>query len=94
MNGSNRMLEKHEGLPPPYGKARFDTRRKYFNICMTIRPIGYSRKFMKNTDLFGLLSETKRIKDQFGDGCHTSISNIFVGQRSQTILCDGVNIFN
>ena len=57
---------------------------------MTVRSIGENRKCSKHTDLFGWGSGMQMIKDQFGEGYHKFISNIFVGQQSKTLLGDGV----
>ena len=79
MNWSNRNVQKLEGKCPLYRRAKFDTRRKYSGICMSMKFIGDSRKCSKNTDLFGWMSEMQASIDQFGDGCHKSIiiSNTF-----------------
>ena len=69
MNGSNIILQKLEGKCPLYGRAKFDTRRKYSSIYISIKSLGDSRKRSKNTDQFGLMSEMQTIIDQFGDGC-------------------------
>ena len=57
---------------------------------MTIRYIGESRKRNKNTGLFGWMPRMQIITDQFGDGWHESILNIFVGQQSDPLLGDGI----
>ena len=54
---------------------------------MTIRSIGESRKRSKNIDLFEWMSGIQTIADQYGNRWHIFITNIFVGQRIETLLC-------
>ena len=61
------------------GKRKY---KKKVHQHLTVRSIGESRKRSKNIDLFGWTSGKGTITDQFGEGCHKYIRNIFVGQQS------------
>ena len=57
---------------------------------MPIGLFGESRKRSKDTEMFGTTFGMLMIVDQFGDGWHKSVKDIFGGQRIEALFGDGV----